>query len=201
MVRDLGLAVSGLLNPEMGGPSVQPPLPASLLDRPEFKSERLMAPSRGADRYRRGVYVNVQRTFAVPDAQGLRRGRPERRLPAARAVQHAAPGADAAERPGLRGVSPGRSGSAWCASAGAGTTSESATPSGSLSRGPRTGRRSEILAGVYEDHRALYASDPDATAALLGGEPLPPGVSPPEAAAWIAVARTLLNLDEFITRE
>jgi hypothetical protein len=26
-------------------------------------------------------------------------------------------------------------------------------------------------------------------------------VSPPEAAAWIAVARTLLNLDEFITRE
>ena len=57
---------SGLLNSEMGGPSVQPPLPASLLNRPEFKSERLMAPSRGAERYRRGVYVNVQRTFAYP---------------------------------------------------------------------------------------------------------------------------------------
>ena len=52
-------------DPPRMAPLVQPPLPASLLDRPEFRSERLMAPSRGAARYRRGVYVNVQRTFPL----------------------------------------------------------------------------------------------------------------------------------------
>src|SRR5262249_49631004 len=66
VVRDLGLAGGGRLDAERGGPGVQPPLPASLLDRPELKSERLMAPSRGAARYRRGIYVNVQRTFPYP---------------------------------------------------------------------------------------------------------------------------------------
>ena len=66
VIRDLALAVAGLLIPEMGGPSIQPPLPTSLLNRPEFKSERLMAPSRGTERYRRGIYVNVQRTFPYP---------------------------------------------------------------------------------------------------------------------------------------
>ena len=60
------MATGGILNPVVGGPSVQPPLPTSLLNRPEFKSERLMAPSRGADCYRRGLYVNVQRTFPYP---------------------------------------------------------------------------------------------------------------------------------------
>ena len=28
-----------------------------------------------------------------------------------------------------------------------------------------------------------------------------PGVGGPEAGAWVALARTLLNLDEFVTRE
>ena len=70
----------------------------------------------------------------------------------------------------------------------------------SLARAPDE-QESRVLAQVYESHRTLYADDPKSAAELLGGEPLPPGVAPPEAAAWVAVARTLLNLDEFITRE
>ena len=35
---------------------------------------------------------------------------------------------------------------------------------------------------------------------LFEGDP-PRGVAPAEAGAWVAVARTLLNLDEFVTRE
>ena len=33
------------------------------------------------------------------------------------------------------------------------------------------------------------------------GKYLPDGVATPEAAAWVTVARTALNLDEFMTRE
>jgi len=200
VVRDLGLAVSGLLNPALGGPSVQPPLPTALLDRPEFKSERLMTPSRGADRHRRGVYVNVQRTFpypmlkdfdsADPSASCPRRDRSNTPLQALTLLNDPA-FAECARAFGLRVVRECRSGRAdrirhatWIA----------------LARAPE-GSESEVLARVHEAHRALFAANPKATAELLGNEPLPPGVSPPEAAAWVAVARTLLNLDEFITRE
>ncbi len=69
-----------------------------------------------------------------------------------------------------------------------------------LARGPDR-EEAVILARVYEDHRLLYASDSAAAAEVLGGEPMPPDVAPAEAAAWVAVARTLLNLDEFIARE
>ena len=106
VIRDVALAVGGLLNSEMGGPSIQPPLPTSLLNRPEFKSERLMAPSRGTERYRRGVYVNVQRTFPYPMFKDFDGADPECRLPAPRSVQHPPPGPHALERSGLHGMCP-----------------------------------------------------------------------------------------------
>src|SRR5262249_30631893 len=63
-------------------------------------------------------------------------------------------------------------------------------------------READVVSQVYEAHRSVYAAgEAEAALALLGGEGMPPGVTPAEAAAWVAVARTLLNLDEFITRE
>jgi hypothetical protein len=69
-----------------------------------------------------------------------------------------------------------------------------------LARPPREAE-ARILAEVYETHRKLYGADSKLTADVLGGERLPESVSAVKAAAWIAVARTVLNLDEFITRE
>ena len=46
----------------------------------------------------------------------------------------------------------------------------------------------------------LAAADPNGAAKLLGTHK-PDGVSATEAAAWVALARTLMNLDEFVTRE
>jgi hypothetical protein len=201
VVRDLGLAVSGLLNPSMGGPGVQPPLPVSLLDRPELKSERLMAPSRGAERYRRGVYVNVQRTFpypmlkdfdsADPSAACPRRDRSNTPLQALTLLNDPAFTGFALGL-GLRVVRE-------CPTVGrAGRVRHAVRLA--LGREPRADE-AEVLTGVFEAHRSLYTADPASASGLLGGEPLPAGVMPPEAAAWVAVARTVLNLDEFITRE
>jgi hypothetical protein len=199
-VRDLGLAVGGLLNPAMGGPGVQPPLPTSLLHRPEFRSERLMAPSRGADRYRRGVYVNVQRTFpypmlkefdaADPSAACTRRERSNTPLQALTVLNDPA-FAECARALAFRvigecpGPSRARIGHAFRIA---------------LARRPDEAEL-DTLASVLESHRALYAADPAAADELLAGAPPPTRIGPPEAAAWVAVARTLLNLDEFITRE
>ena len=63
-VRDTALAVSGLLDATIGGPSTQPPLPRGLSQLSELKNERF----READGspYRRGLYVFMQRTFPYP---------------------------------------------------------------------------------------------------------------------------------------
>jgi hypothetical protein len=56
------------------------------------------------------------------------------------------------------------------------------------------------LNGYLTDQRETFAAAPD-DAAALAGDGLPENVSPVEVAAWVAVARVLINLDEFITRE
>ncbi len=202
LVRDLGLAASGLLVSELGGPSIQPPLPDSLLERPELKSEQFVIPSPGADRYRRGIYVNVQRTFAYPmlaafdgadaSAPCSRRDRSNTPLQAL-ALLNDPVFMECARALGLRVVRecPG------------GRDSRIAHAFRlCLARAPSV-EETRVLGQVHEEHRALYAADTTAAALLLGADTssLPPSVAPAEAAAWVAVARTLLNLDEFITRE
>ena len=168
MVRDLGLAVGGLLDPEMGGPSIQPPLPASLLDRPEFKSERLMAPSRGAARYRRGVYVNVQRTFPYPMLKDFDAADPSAPCPRRERSNTPLQALTLLNDPAFAEFAR-RSGSAWSASA-AGRDGSDPQALPDRARGvPRIATRRDPLA-VYEDHRALYASDSAAAAELLGGD-------------------------------
>ncbi|MAI30072.1 MAG: hypothetical protein CMM07_00185 [Rhodopirellula sp.] len=66
VVRDLHLAVSGLLSDKVGGPSVFPPLPpgvAELSYANNFKWES----SKGADAYRRGMYTFFKRTSPYPN--------------------------------------------------------------------------------------------------------------------------------------
>ena len=43
--------------------------------------------------------------------------------------------------------------------------------------------------------------DPQSAKSMIGDAPLPSGADAVEASVWIGLARTLLNLDEFITRE
>ncbi len=62
-IRDASLAVSGLLNPEVGGRSIRPPMPKGMLGvayRANWKE------SQGPDRYRRGLYIFLQRSIPYP---------------------------------------------------------------------------------------------------------------------------------------
>ena len=56
------------------------------------------------------------------------------------------------------------------------------------------------LRGFLQQQRERFSAD--ATAAeSVAPKPVPPGIAISEAAAWTAVSRVLMNLDEFITRE
>jgi len=69
----------------------------------------------------------------------------------------------------------------------------------SLGREPGSAE-TERLTKLLEKFRTLSAKD-EAGAAKLLGTHKPAGVPVAEAAAWVALSRTLLNLDEFVTRE
>jgi len=65
IVRDIALAVSGLLVEKFGGPSVYPYQPEGYLAAMNFP-KRAYSASRGQDLYRRGLYTHWQRTFLHP---------------------------------------------------------------------------------------------------------------------------------------
>ncbi len=64
IVRDVGLAASGLLAPKLGGPPVYPPIPEGVMSLGQVK--RAWPVSQGEDRYRRGLYTFVFRATPPP---------------------------------------------------------------------------------------------------------------------------------------
>jgi hypothetical protein len=54
---------------------------------------------------------------------------------------------------------------------------------------------------LFGQQKTLCRRDLPALERLIGNQPIPEGVDRAEAAAWIGLARTVLNFDEFITRE
>jgi hypothetical protein len=200
VVRDLPLAVSGLLDDRVGGKSVQPPLPTALAKLPELKNEKFMEASTGADRYRRGVYIHMQRTFPYPTLQVFdapdgnetcaRRDRSNTPMQALTLLNDPA-FVECARKLGQRLVRD--SGSA---------DSNTRFRFGwqlCLSRGP-TNEELATANDLLSHHLKAFAKDPDA-ARKVAGEEANKNAAPVELAAWTGVARMLLNLEEFYARE
>ncbi len=71
VVRDIALAASGLLNPEMGGPSVCPPAPEFLFLPPASYGPKVWKAAVGKDRYRRALYTFTYRSVPYPALQAF----------------------------------------------------------------------------------------------------------------------------------
>jgi len=70
VVRDSILAVSGRLNPRMGGPSVYPTLPREVLEGQSRPGEG-WGQSDDRDQCRRSIYIFAKRSLAVPELELL----------------------------------------------------------------------------------------------------------------------------------
>jgi hypothetical protein len=64
VVRDVALSASGLLAPQIGGPPVYPPIPDGVMGQGQVK--RTWSVSKGADKYRRGLYTFIYRASPPP---------------------------------------------------------------------------------------------------------------------------------------
>jgi hypothetical protein len=69
-VRDSILAVSGQLNPQMGGPGIYPSLPRSVLEGQSRPGEG-WGKSDERQQARRSIYIYVKRAVAVPELEVL----------------------------------------------------------------------------------------------------------------------------------
>jgi mono/diheme cytochrome c family protein len=207
VVRDNALAAAGLLSRKLGGPSVFPPQPEGIYQFTQVR--RPWKTSTGADRYRRGVYTFFQRSaphpaltvFDAPDATSTctRRVRSNTPLQALTLLN------DRAFLELSRGLA-----DRMIADSGEGGVRERIRHGFRLclAREP-TPAEVKRLEQYYLLQRKEYQDAPaEAQALLKAGTPEgaqaatrspQPGIE--ERAAWTAVARVLLNLDEFITRE
>ncbi|MEQ8790383.1 MAG: DUF1553 domain-containing protein [Pirellulaceae bacterium] len=195
LVRDQYLAAAGLLNRRVGGPSFRPPLPEGVgaiqfVDQWQADGD--------AEVHRRGLYVHLQRnlmlpmlmTFDHPDSvtSCTRRDRSNTPLQAL-TLLNGAPFLEAARTLGTRLATDRRDDRRRIASAYACI----------LSRPPDDYELSRVESLLHR-LRTLYAEDAEAAGRLVADGDTQ-NVAIEEAAAWIALARTLLNLDEAITRE
>ena len=197
-VRDSFLAVSGLLNPTLGGPGIRPPLPADIAALGYANSVKWKE-SEGADRYRRGLYIHFQRTvpypmlmtFDAPDSNATCTRRERSNTPLQALVLLNDPAFfECAQVLGRQVASE--------AVASEGQRIKRAFEL-SLSR-PPTDEEFGRLMKLHEDYLRLARQNPQNAARIAGANEWA-SAHAEESAALIGVARTILNLDEFVTRE
>ncbi|HMV83517.1 MAG TPA: PSD1 and planctomycete cytochrome C domain-containing protein [Blastocatellia bacterium] len=204
-VRDIALLTSGLLNAKVGGPSVFPPSPEFLYLPPASYGPKPWAEEKGENRYRRAIYTfryrsvpfPVLQTFDAPtaDISCVRRARSNTPLQALATLNETL-FLEAARALALKTVKEGGT-----------TDAEKLTFAFRrvLSRQPTAAELNELLALKTRQLERfatgelnpwnLATNDPDKSFSL------PKGARMEELAAWTAVSRVLLNLDEAITKE
>ena len=198
ITRDLYLSVGGLLNPRIGGPSVRPPLPSDISDLGYANSVK-WSESQGLEKYRRGIYIFFQRTvpypmlmtFDSPDSNTscVRRTRSNTPLQALTLLNEPT-FVECARALGKRVVEKGpgdEMGRIRYAFRLA------------LGRNP-SDREADLLSQMLIKQKGLFEQDTESAEKFVGSDQ-PSVLDSASAAAWIVAARTLMNLDEFLTRE
>jgi hypothetical protein len=209
IVRDIGLAASGLLNPKVGGPSVYPPAPEFLFQPPASYGPKTWLTDVGADRYRRGLYTFRFRSVPYPALQNF--DAPNGEVACSRRVRSNTPLQALTTLNEPLFLECARALAKRVLSEGGTTDAERVAYAVRicLSREP-AGQETDVLKGFLERQKQRFRSegaDPwkllvdDDKARDEMSSTIPEGASPADLAAWTALARVVLNLDETITKE
>ncbi|EDY20435.1 protein of unknown function DUF1549 [Chthoniobacter flavus Ellin428] len=193
-VRDVNLAVSGLLNSKVGGPSIKPPLPPDLAAL-SYAGGLKWTESPLAEQYRRGMYIHFQRT--VPFPMLITFDAPESNVACTRRERSNTP---------LQALTLLNDHTAVECARGLGrrlSVQTGGVPDQirygfelAIGRPPEPAEMARLQQFCDLQTRA-FRDDPEAARQLLGGKYDGDPVVP---AALVAVSRVLLNLDELITR-
>ncbi len=197
MLRDVALAVSGLLSEKIGGPSVYPYQPDGIWDVPYSSAK--WEESEGEDRYRRGLYTFIRRsspypsmvTFDAPSRETctIRRTRTNTPLQALNGLNDPV-FVEAARALARRVLAEGgeKEDSRVSYAFRVLTAREAPAP-----------QRNQMLQWLQRERTRLQ-HDPEAASALAG-ESVGKREDAAEVAAWTLLSNVLLNMDETVTRQ
>jgi hypothetical protein len=205
-IRDQALAISGLLNGEIGGRSVSPYQPAGLWEELAFRqdndnfSAQVYVQSHGKDLYRRTMYTFWKRTsppptlitFDAPDRETCTVRRPRTNTPLQALVLMNDPTyVEASRKLAERLMTEAKN------------TDERIVLAFRLAtaRSPKA-EETAILKKVFEEQLSVYQKDEKAAIKLLavGESQRNEKLNPSELAAWSVVASVIINLDEAVNK-
>lgn len=199
-VRDNALSISGILNADIGGPSVKPYQPANYYENLQFPNRDYIADTDDRQ-WRRGLYMHWQRTFLHPMLANF--DAPARDEAAcARNVSNTPQQAlTLLNDPSFVEAAKMLAGDVLSHSAGGTDDSRlEAVFRRALARSPGD-KEKQSLTAFLSAQRDGFKSNPEDAKKLLaiGLKPAPRG-EVAELAAWTSVCRVVLNLHETITR-
>ena len=204
-IRDTALAASGLLNEQIGGPSVRPYQPAGLWEEMAFGegySGQSYEQSSGKDLYRRGMYTLWKRTvppaslaiFDAPDREKCTARRAFTNTPLqALTLMNDPTYVEAARALAQRALLEG----------GKGDKNRIIHAFRLATARTPTGKEVGILRDLLEGRRRAFAADRRSAVRLIdvGESGRDSRLDAAELAAWTMVASAILNLDETITKQ
>jgi hypothetical protein len=199
-VRDNALAIAGLINLEIGGPSVFPYQPAGYYSYLQFPDRDYYA-NKDERQYRRGVYSHWQRAFLHPMLANF--DAPSREECTANRIVSDTPQQALTLLNDPSFVEAARAFAAQLLAASNKSDAQRLDMAyeRALARVPRPAERASLLE-FLERQRAQYRDDQESATKLIkvGNSTPPKRAGAPELAAWTQVCRVILNLHETITR-
>lgn len=198
-IRDSALAISGLLNPAMGGPSVKPYQPPGVWE--EAGTGKTYTQDHGDKLYRRSLYTFVRRTAPPPSMLSFDAG--SREVCTANREITSTPLQSLVLMNDPQFIEAARVLAARLWSEPAGSVDERMSRAFVAVTGRMPApRESEILHRLFEEQQRYFAGDPAAATGLLktGERPVDASLNPVDLAAATLVVSTLMNHDEFVMK-
>ena len=201
-IRDNALAVSGVLNDKIGGPSVKPYQPPRIWNEVALNGGLFYKPDKGAKLYRRSMYTYWKRSAPMPSmmafdaptrekcvVQRPRTNTPMQALVTLNDVQFVEAARFFAQRVLQQG------GADFEAQLDYAMQLTTARPADELRR--------RVFRSLYDSQLKVFRDDAKRAVELLdfGEAKRDESLDPARHAAWTTVASAILNLDEVITRE
>ncbi|MFZ2279865.1 MAG: DUF1553 domain-containing protein [Prosthecobacter sp.] len=200
MVRDQALAVSGLLVPKIGGPSVKPYQPPGLWEAVSYNGEETYVNDTDAGLWRRSLYTFWKRQSPPPAL--LTFDSPTREKCAVRRARTNTPLQSLVLLNDETYIEAARVLAAWVLAQEGSESEKLALAFRRVTSRAADPAELQHLTGLLSRQRAHFDADLEAAAKLIAAGASAHGkdLNPVELAAWTLTLHALLNLDETITR-
>jgi hypothetical protein len=198
LVRDIALSASGLLSEKIGGPSVYPSAPEFLFQPPISYGPKIWNEAHDAERYRRALYTFRYRSIPYPMLQTF-----DAPVGESSCVRRAVSNTPLQALTTLNEpmfVESARALAAKTLTEGGKTDEQRLIYAmrRCVARKPAPEELAELRALLHRETESIGLKQAHE---LVGGQAVPAGATEIQLAAWTAVSRVLLNLDETITKE